>query len=216
MRNSTFLLLLLYLFICEFFQSTHPDKLAAFNKAASDKTTRNRKRFATSTIPNVHKLKQSKIDNFDKNRCISRSEYNKATAKLIINTASPFYFVENKAFIEFCKTISNQSPMCRTTLMKDLNQSFEEMKKDLMATLKNIESVCVTADLWTAFQRAYLGVTVHWLDPVTLKRNSKGLACRRVMGRHTFDVLADSIDEILTEFKIQNKTALSLTTPQIS
>ena len=88
-----------------------------------------------------------------KKKCISKSEFNKATAKLIINTASPFSFVEHKAFIEFCTTICNQIQMNRKTLMKDLKKNFEEMKIKMNETFKNIEWVCVTADLWTCFKR---------------------------------------------------------------
>ena len=54
-------------------------------------------------------------------------------------------------------------------------------------------------------------MTVHWLDPVTLARNSNGLACKRITGKHTYDVLADSIERILSKFKIQNKTACIVT-----
>lgn len=54
-------------------------------------------------------------------------------------------------------------------------------------------------------------MTVHWLDPLTLERQSKGLSCRRIHGRHTYDVLAEAIEAILDEFEIKSKTTMMIT-----
>jgi len=59
--------------------------------------------------------------------------------------------------------------------------------------------------------RSYIGFTIHWINPQTLERCSKGLACRHMVGRHTYDNIAESIDKVLNEFKIQNKTTLIVT-----
>lgn len=49
-------------------------------------------------------------------------------------------------------------------------------------------------------------MTIHWLDPDTLERHSAGIACRRLIGKHTYDVLAEVIEAILTEYQILDKT----------
>lgn len=54
-------------------------------------------------------------------------------------------------------------------------------------------------------------MTIHWLNPNTLERMSKGLACRRLHGRHTHDVLAKVIELVLIEFNIQDKTTCIVT-----
>lgn len=46
---------------------------------------------------------------------------------------------------------------------------------------------------------------MHWINPITLKRESAALACRRMKGRHTFDVLAKEINSVFLEYYIQNK-----------
>lgn len=56
-----------------------------------------------------------------------------------------------------------------------------------------------------------MGFTVHWLNQTTLERMSKGLACRRMYGKHTYDNIAEMIDKVLSEFNIQNKTTLIVT-----
>jgi len=39
----------------------------------------------------------------------------------------------------------------------------------------------------------------------------KGLTFRRMIGRHIYDNIADSIDEVLHKFKIKNKTTFIVT-----
>lgn len=61
------------------------------------------------------------------------------------------------------------------------------------------------------FYRSYLGITIHWIDEETLKRRSAILSCRRVKGKHTYDVLAKIINEVFTEYHIQNKVCCTTT-----
>ncbi|KAL4083837.1 hypothetical protein QTP88_029153 [Uroleucon formosanum] len=66
-------------------------------------------------------------------------------------------------------------------------------------------------DEMNVFHRSYMGFTVHWLNQTTLERTSKGLACRRMYGKHTYDNIAEMIDKVLSEFNIQSKTSLIVT-----
>lgn len=52
---------------------------------------------------------------------------------------------------------------------------------------------------------------MHWIEPNTLERNSKALACRCMIGHHSYDNIAECIDKVLNEFNIQNKTTLVVT-----
>lgn len=56
-----------------------------------------------------------------------------------------------------------------------------------------------------------MGFTVHWLNQTTLERYLKGLACRRMYGKHTYDNIAEMIDKVFSEFNIQNKTNFFVT-----
>lgn len=66
-------------------------------------------------------------------------------------------------------------------------------------------------DVSECFVRSYLGITVHWIDTTTLKRESAALACRRMKGKHTYDVLAKAINSIFLEYHIQNKVCCTTT-----
>ncbi|EFN79908.1 Putative AC9 transposase, partial [Harpegnathos saltator] len=118
----------------------------------------------------------------------------------LFNTASAFSLVEHKVFIEFCEITIHQTPMTRKTLMMHLDKTFEKMKIEMFEELKKEEWVCVMADCWTAFRRSYLDITIHWLDHDTLERKSKGLACCRLEGKHTYEILAKTVELILIEF----------------
>jgi hypothetical protein len=79
------------------------------------------------------------------------------------------------------------------------------MKTGLKNTLSKTDYVGATADCWSSSNRGYLGVTVHWLDE-HLNRKSQALACRRIVGSHTFEVLAEALESVLQEFQILIKT----------
>jgi len=49
------------------------------------------------------------------------------------------------------------------------------------------------------------------MDPQTLQRKSSALACRRIMGSHSYDKLAEVIEQVLNEFNIQSKTTRLVT-----
>lgn len=58
-------------------------------------------------------------------------------------------------------------------------------------------------NLFECYYRSYLGITVHWINNTTLKRESAALACRRIKEKHTYDVLAKVINSIFIEYHIQ-------------
>jgi len=52
---------------------------------------------------------------------------------------------------------------------------------------------------------SYLGMTVHWVDPTTLKHCKAALCCIRVIGRHTYDVLAEKIEHFHSSYGLARK-----------
>ena len=62
-----------------------------------------------------------------------------------------------------------------------------------------------TADIWSTNHKSYLDVTVHWLDTATLQRFSAALACERMKGRHTYDVIAARSNAVHTAYRINNE-----------
>ena len=52
-----------------------------------------------------------------------------------------------------------------------------------------------------------LGMTVHWIDSIALKLDKAALACKRVRGKPTNDVIACEIDPVHTAFGPHKVTA---------
>ena len=75
----------------------------------------------------------------------------------------------------------------------------EEMKRQLFSELSQAEYIHLSTDAWSANKKSYAGYTASWYDN-ELNRKNAVLACRRILGRHTFDVIAKEINGILTEW----------------
>jgi hypothetical protein len=71
--------------------------------------------------------------------------------------------------------------------------------------------VATTADCWTAHNRSFIGMTAHWIESKTRERKQATLACNRVMGRHTFSVLASAMEAVHSKFNIQEKLTRTTT-----
>ncbi|XP_060773195.1 uncharacterized protein LOC132883505 [Neoarius graeffei] len=142
----------------------------------------------------------------------SQSAVSRLIFEFVIDDVQPFSLVEQPSFKKLIEGISGgKTVMCRKTLVQRIEREFVAMKENLTATLKKVAHVCTTADLWTAHNRSFFGMTCHWIEEDTLERRSAALACVRVKGRHTFDVLAAKICEIHADFKVQHKVRATVT-----
>ncbi len=54
-------------------------------------------------------------------------------------------------------------------------------------------------------------MTVHWIDSISFKREKAALACKRVRGRHTYDVIASEIEQVHSAFGLSHKVTACVT-----
>ncbi|CAL1671837.1 unnamed protein product [Lasius platythorax] len=102
--------------------------------------------------------------------------------------------------------------LTRNTLKRKIDIIYSEQMKIIMNYIKNVKYVCTTADVWTAPDRRIISVTAHWLCEKTLKRKSAALACKRIEGTHTAEVIAIELARIHALFGINNEKLVATVT----
>ncbi|XP_067267095.1 zinc finger BED domain-containing protein 4-like [Chanodichthys erythropterus] len=163
-----------------------------------------------SAMPTPPPLKQATL--CSTSASITQSKVNSLVLNFIIADVQPFSLVDNASFREMIAGISGgRTHMCRKTLMQRIERGFQNMKEAITETLQDVQTVCTTADIWTAHHRSFMGITCHWIEPETLDRKSAALACERIRGRHTYDVIAAKVSQIHAEFQIQGKVSATVT-----
>uniref|UniRef100_H3AVY0 BED-type domain-containing protein n=1 Tax=Latimeria chalumnae TaxID=7897 RepID=H3AVY0_LATCH len=145
-----------------------------------------------------------------------KSPSQKAVDRLImdfvIEDVQAFSVVEQPSFIALVKCLApNCSIMCHQTLTERVERAYENMKVQLKAKFEGVRTICTTADIWSVHGRSFLGITAHWLDGSTLGRHSVALACCRMKGRHTYDLIAAKIEEVHAAFGIHRKVCHTVT-----
>ena len=100
--------------------------------------------------------------------------------------------------------------------MRYFHGSFEHIKdrifySDNFRMLEDVQDVGTTANCWSCHNKAYLGMTVHWIQKNDRSRQHAVLACKRLEGSHTFDVLAEAMSSIHSQFGLQEKVRRTTT-----
>jgi len=49
------------------------------------------------------------------------------------------------------------------TLLRRIEESYENKMKNIKNEILNTNYVCTTADVWSSHSRRFIGVTVHWV-----------------------------------------------------
>ena len=99
----------------------------------------------------------------------------------------------------------------RKALTTHLDNVFASMEPKLKESLKEIEFVCTTADVWKACNKGFFRMTIHWINPTTLQRCKAAISCSRLIGRNTYNVLAGRIESIHRHFEICPKVTATIT-----
>lgn len=173
------------------FQDNHPNQYQNYFAARATEPVKKRQR-GDDEIPDSQTVKQvhlvSTIEKFNvipPGKRLKQSEFEGHLVEMLVEDMQPLATVERQGFRKFCGLVMPQYSLpSRRQAGRILNDMYEREKK-LMELLIDVRWISATADLWGAHKRAYMGVTIHFINPETLKMVSSALACRRFHGAHT-------------------------------
>jgi len=132
-------------------------------------------------------------------------------SEYVVEDVLPLSTVESPAFRKLISGISSAQVPDRKSFTQHLDKAYDEMERKVKESLENIDSASTTADVWTAHNRSYFGMTVHWIDPVSLNRCKAAICCTRIVGRHTYDVLAAKIEHVHRAYGLNGKVTATVT-----
>uniref|UniRef100_A0A1A8L117 HAT C-terminal dimerisation domain-containing protein n=2 Tax=Nothobranchius pienaari TaxID=704102 RepID=A0A1A8L117_9TELE len=155
--------------------------------------------------------KQVKID--VKPAGLGAAELKKLVAGCVVEEMLPISTVDSESFRRIIDKIPTKSGVKlpqRKSFSEYLEREYDIMNSNLKATLEEVDFVSTTAHIWTVNNKSFLGVTVHWINS-TLQRNKAALACKRIKGSHTFDVIGAEIEEIHSTYGLHGKVVATVT-----
>ncbi|KAL7634771.1 UNVERIFIED_CONTAM: hypothetical protein RMT77_015148 [Armadillidium vulgare] len=132
--------------------------------------------------------------------------------KFLLNDNVPFHIVDSEFFAEFLSHLNSDFHLpSRRKVMRDLDVIYKTMKADLTNILSKVSYVATTADSWTGHNKSFLGMTVHWINKETLKREKALLACKEMSVSQTSNNQANNIMDIHQQFGIEHKVVCTTT-----
>ncbi len=162
----------------------------------------------------VSQAPPAKQQRLDFNRTVSQGQINKAIARYVVENMQPVSTVESPAFRQLVSMITclgGTRQMGRKTFSNYLDKEYSKMESELKTTFEGLDYIATTADIWSVHNRSFLGMTAHWINTATLQRQKAALACKRIKGRHTYDVIAAEIDHIHSLYGLSTKVTATVT-----
>ena len=197
----------------------HKDSLSEFDYLRKNRPHKRSKELMRSSESPLS-IKKSKVQttlNFEKQHvnesAKKQNEFEKALIELVVDAMLPLSLVENTKFIDlFAKVCPSLNVPSRRTVGRHLLSAADTVKTQLKQTLHLQKHVCTTADIWSTKHRSYMGVSVHWINTLTLQRESGVLGCYRFIGNHTFDKVGEMLDTIQRDFGISETKIVATVT----
>ena len=142
---------------------------------------------------------------------ITESELTGLVLNMVTESMLPFSLVERPSFKEFITVCQPGVAISSCYSIVKTLEKHEFSKAAVKNAMTSIEFVETTADCLTAHRCFYLGVTAHWWCYDNFERKSAALACRRLTGSHTYDLLADQLQDVYCEYGIKSKVIKTIT-----
>ena len=127
----------------------------------------------------------------------------------LVNTNASLSVVENPSFqqlLQYCNPTAIM--ISQRTAARDIQNLYIKLQPRIQAMLQEFTSiqqgrVSLTLDAWTsATQIPFLGITCHYIEPLTWKHQSLLLGFERLRGSHSAQALGGVVITVLNKFNI--------------
>lgn len=153
--------------------------------------------------------KQPKIESYAKP---SQQVVSQLVLNFVCDALVPFSTVNNPSFRALMTlAFPDINILDRRSLSEKIKAEYTLTKDSMRKQFERLDYICVTADCWTSHKRSFLGMTAHWINQSSFKRESASIACKGISGSHKNEVLTKHIEEILDEFNILSKVCKIVT-----
>ena len=185
-------------------KSAHKDHHSKYQESKSNSTPKKRKLEETGEPSASPSCKiQKTLHDFGHGKC-NQAQATKLISEMVVSCSLPLSIVEKDSFKKMVAQLSGNTchSISRKTLAKSINTQFDNFQFEVKEEVKKVDFCCTTADVWANKTRSFMGMTLHTIDPNTLKRKSYPIACERFRGRHTFDKCAEIIVNIHNQYDL--------------
>uniref|UniRef100_A0ACD5YHT9 Uncharacterized protein n=1 Tax=Avena sativa TaxID=4498 RepID=A0ACD5YHT9_AVESA len=141
----------------------------------------------------------------------NHEETRKIIAKMFIVHDYPFRMVEHKWFNILMRHMNQKYKFIgRKTIRKECIKVYESEKELLKKSLRDVEHISLTCDLWTSNQTlSYMALVAHYIDADWVMQ-CRVLNFVELDPPHSGVIIAQAVMECLAEWKIEDKV-ISLT-----
>ena len=95
----------------------------------------------------------------------------------------------------------------QSKVKKDINDLWEKVRDALEEGIRVARKIALTTDIWSSknMKHSYLGITIHYFNPISKVRAANKIACREFPNPHTGEAIAKLIVDVCQEFGMNSK-----------
>lgn len=123
---------------------------------------------------------------------------------MVVKDLQQFSIVEDVGFLIFVHKLQPlyQVPSRKTLSNVMLNNKYNEIRRDVVNMIKDVEHMSITTDIWTSdTNKSFLSVTSHFLFDNVL--SSRTLNAAELPDRHTGEHISQRLENIFCEWDIK-------------
>lgn len=139
-----------------------------------------------------------------------QEKFEQKLLNFIADAALPISVVDRPSFIALFED-TDLKVICRQTVMKKMDARYNDMETKIKLDISASKYFCTTADIWSGNHRSFFGYTCHWFTE-DCQRKSVALACKRLFGKHSADLIYDTINNLNSEFGINSSNIVMTVT----